>query len=105
MPILCVYRDIGDEAPWSQERLIAEAPSKFRASRIIRLVTLSEGWVCAGSCARWQEASWAVRFNEDGSLHGRQFGSLDDARATFLTWTGGGASEAEFGDAFVQRTG
>ena len=88
MPILCVYRDIGDEAPWSQERLIAEAPSKFRASRIIRLVTLSEGWVCAGSCARWQEVYWAVRFNEDGCMQGRRFADADEARATFLLSTG-----------------
>lgn len=81
------YRAIGNNAPWSKETVIETAPSKLTARRTIRLVEISEGWTPAGSLARWQEARYGVRFNEDGCLHGRQFKTIDEARATFEAWT------------------
>lgn len=81
------YGAIGNNAPWSKESVIETASSKLSPKRIIRLVEISEGWTPAGSLARWQEARYGVRFNEDGCLHGRQFKSIDEARATFEAWT------------------
>ena len=81
------YGAIGDNAPWSREIKITEAPSKLLASRIIRVVELTEGWTPAGSMARWQEARFGVRFNENGCLHGRQFKTEAEALACFRDWT------------------
>lgn len=87
MMMVSEYRAIGDNAPWSKEIKIAEAPSNRRASRMIRVVELTEGWTPAGSLARWQEASFGVRFNEDGCLFGRRFKTEAEALACFREWT------------------
>lgn len=85
--VVSKYRHIGDNAPWSTEIKISEAPSKLTARRMIRLVELTEGWAIAGSMARWQDQRFAVRFNENGCLHGRQFKTREEAEATFKAWT------------------
>lgn len=81
------YVAIGDNAPWSREIKIAEAPSRLLSTRKIRVVEITEGWTPAGSLARWQDARYGVRFNEDGCLHGRQFKTLPEAMACFEAWT------------------
>lgn len=88
MTMVSEYRAVGNNAPWSKEIKINEAPSKLSARRLIRVVELTEGWTPAGSLARWQEQRFAVRFNEDGCLHGRQFKTQEEALATFRDWTG-----------------
>jgi hypothetical protein len=81
------YHSIPATDPWSMETLIAERPSKLLPNRLVRFVEISAGWVIAGSAARWQEACWGVRFNENGCLHGRQFANAGDAESTFKAWT------------------
>lgn len=49
----------------------------------LTLVAISEGWACAGSCARWDSAGYATRFTVDGARHGRKFKTLAEARALF----------------------
>lgn len=81
------YGRIKSSEPWSKETVLEKAPSKTTAQRIIRLVSISEGWTMAGSLARWQEARFGVRFNEDGRLYGRQFKTIEEARDLFEAWT------------------
>lgn len=81
------YGAIGDNAPWSREIKIAEAPSRLLSTRTIRVVEITEGWTPAGSLARWQDPCFGVRFNEDGCLHGRSFKTRDEAMARFAALT------------------
>ena len=83
------YRHISADAPRSTEVLIREAASNIALNRTIRLVEITEGWAVAGSMARWQEARFGVRFTENGTLHGRQFLTLKEAKNIFKVWTSG----------------
>lgn len=82
------YRDIPADAPWTTEIVITKAPHKHYTPRIIRLVELTAGWRLAGSAATWQEARFAIRYNEDGRLHGQQFKTRAEAVSAFVAWTG-----------------
>ena len=67
----------------SREIIIETAPSVDLPSRILRLVEITEGQTATGGSTRWQEHRWGVRFDEDGTIHGRQFRTLKDARENF----------------------
>ena len=73
--------------PQSTERLIKKGVHRLNGVEV-SLVDISEGWACAGSMARYDSASFAVRFTmKDGSRHGRRFPStptgLDNAEKEF----------------------
>ena len=81
------YGRVPHTDPGVRETVIAEAPSKTLARRIIRFVEKTAGWTCAGSRARWDDACYAVLFDEDGAVHGRRFAKREDAEAMFKAWT------------------
>ena len=54
----------------------------------VKLEWSSPGWECAGSCARWTNGYWAVRYEDrNGCRQGRCMKSEDEARALFAKWT------------------
>jgi hypothetical protein len=81
------YRDM-NSANASHLTIIATGESATREGRVIRLEHATSGYELAGSCARWTDGYWAVRFNEnDGTLHGRRFRDEGEARTLFAAWT------------------
>ncbi len=68
---------------YSREIIIETAPGADLPSRTLRLVEITAGRVATDGGTRWQEHRWAVRFDEDGTVRGRQFRSLADARRNF----------------------
>lgn len=56
-----------------------------------RFVTLtltrhSAGWEIAGSCLRWADDYYAVRYVFENAIHGRRFTREADAIETFRAW-------------------
>lgn len=64
---------------------------KFSAKlkAMVRLIRSSKGYEMAGSCARWTDGYYAVRWNRpDGSIHGGRYLTLKEAVAHFDRVTG-----------------
>ncbi len=79
------YRDIEGQA-MSERTTIKEGKSKVW-NRPIYLQKLSEGWICAGSMARWQKACFSVASIIDGARHSQAFSTIEEAELTFDNWT------------------
>lgn len=77
-----------DKADFAREIVLDAKPSKQLPSRMIRLVAVNAGWAIAGSMLRWDNGYFGVRFEMDGSTHGRRFAEYEDAAALFAKWTG-----------------
>lgn len=67
----------------SREIVIDTAPCSEVPDRMLRLVEITAGQVMSSGSTRWQEHRWGVRFDEHGKTMGRQFRTLEDARANF----------------------
>jgi len=70
--------------------IIAQAPAAIHGTPTVTLAHETRGYVPAGSCARWQEAQWAVTYClSDNTTHGRRFLESDEtgARAYFARLT------------------
>lgn len=83
-PKICEYRNLGD-APMSKETTLDTATVNGLE---YRLVHRSEGYRCAGSCARWDNESYGVLFRCDNAEHGRLFKGLGEADMLFKQITG-----------------
>jgi hypothetical protein len=81
---LCEYAD-ADRADMAQVEVFETRAGDF--GKVYRLLVSSPGWECAGSVLRWTNGYYAVRITEpSGSFGGRQFKTLDEARALFESW-------------------
>ena len=50
----------------------------------VGLVECEAGWALAGSCLRWDNGWYGIRYElRDGTGHSRRFKTLDEARAVF----------------------
>ena len=47
----------------------------------VQLVYSTRGYEIAGSCARWTEAYWAVRWSDGSASHGQRYSMDDEAKA------------------------
>ena len=54
-----------------------------RDGRVYKLSHHAAGYEVAGSCARWTNEKWSVRFMLDGARHGKSFASWLDAVCYF----------------------
>jgi hypothetical protein len=77
---LCEYRDLTDSDPRPVRDVIATARGNWDIPNppIVELAKVSEGWACAGSVARWDNAHWSVRFMRDNAYHGQRY-KIEDA--------------------------
>src|SRR5581483_1114614 len=69
---------------------IAQATGALHGYPTVTLAHETRGFVCAGSCMRWQEAQWSVTWwNADGTRRGKRFleGSEAAAREYFAKIT------------------
>jgi len=70
--------------------IVAQAPAALHGCPIVTIAHETRGYVSAGSCARWQEAQWAVTYClSDNTTHGQRFLESDEtgARAYFARLT------------------
>jgi hypothetical protein len=68
--------------------LRAEKHSAMLKTKVM-LIHSSKGYEMAGSCARWTNGYYAVRWNRpDGTIHGGRYKTLKDAVAHFDRVTG-----------------
>jgi len=70
--------------------IIAQAPAAIHGCPTVTIAYETRGYVSAGSCARWQEAQWAVTYClSDNTTHGRRFVESDEtgARAYYARLT------------------
>ncbi len=67
----------------SREIVINTAPSSDTPACTLRLVEITEGEISTANGTRWQEHRWGVRFDQDGTVQGRQFRTFEDARKNF----------------------
>ncbi len=56
------------------------------ANRCYLLVHSSPGFELAGSCMRWTNGYWAVRFMANDAWQGRQFKTEAEARSLLEVW-------------------
>ena len=62
--------------------IIDQAPAAIHGLPTVTFAHETRGYVNAGSCARWQEAQWAVTYClPDNTAHGRQFLESDESGA------------------------
>jgi len=62
--------------------IVAQAPAAIHGTPTVTLAHETRGYVPAGSCARWQEAQWAVTYClSDNTTHGRRFLESDETGA------------------------
>ena len=62
--------------------IVDQAPAALHGTPTATLAHETRGYVNAGSCARWQEAQWAVTYCLSGNTtHGRRFLESDEAGA------------------------
>ena len=70
--LIAEWRDVGIHLR-AIGRTIAEAPSA-RVRAVVRIVWSSPGYESAGSCARWTNGFWAVRWRDSsGAIQGRRY--------------------------------
>jgi hypothetical protein len=70
----------------SNRARVSVLEERTAAGRTYRLVRSSPGFEPAGSCARWTNGYFAIRFEVGGAIHGRQFKTETEARALLETW-------------------
>lgn len=76
------YGSLAPDAPMSKRIVLAMAYDRF--GNECRLEEVTEGWTPAGSLARWQDPCYAYAYAaRDGSRGGRQYRTLEEARAHF----------------------
>lgn len=57
------------------------------AGREYLLVHSTPGFESAGSCMRWTNGFYGVRFHSNGAINGRQFKTEQEARDMMRLWT------------------
>lgn len=75
------YRNI-DNAPRAERSPVMVGRLRGDGARV-ELARVSEGFECAGSCARYTEAYWSVRWHDGSAYHGRRFRDGVDAQDYF----------------------
>jgi len=73
-------------APYAKEQLLRQELARTHEGGKVtcyRLVFISEGYACAGSMMRWDNACYAVLFEMDHATHGRRFKTLAEAQEMF----------------------
>ena len=64
------------------------ATGKGAFGRLFELIHKSEGYECAGSCARLTSEAWgSLSYGRSGTTHGQWFKTLQEAKACFEQYT------------------
>lgn len=79
--LVAEYRDIGPDERRPIETVLDTKTGWGRTP--VRLVARTAGWAIAGSMLRWDNGSYAVLWEIDGSRHGSRYRDFDSALQHF----------------------
>lgn len=75
--------ECGTVSPEDPRPQITVLDTKTAWGRTVELVACTAGWAIAGSCLRWDNGWYGIRFEFDGSTHQRRHGTYEQAKNAF----------------------